>query len=203
MDEKNYLNIVSGAALPFIQAFLTGFWYALVCLGLAATANHVKVITVPAWIIAVTGFGLAGLWKWNRFMNDFRVLLFGVEPEQIAEPVADPEPEIIEPIRVELSSNNGHTMQFFDLPATRDQLEPLASGLVEGVGFTESQWVGGGAPFSRREFVRLRDEMIRRGLAQWNSNHDTARGVRVTSKGMAVFRHVIRLSPTLQKRVPR
>ena len=121
-----------------------------------------------------------------NLLDDWRILLYGPKDKLLLEPDID----VIEPqsIGVELSTNEGQSMQFIDLPAEPDQLITLGTGIVEGLSFTETQWTGAGAPFSRGQFVRLRSEMIRHELA--------IKGVRVTGKGMALCRHFASLSLT-------
>jgi hypothetical protein len=151
-------------------------------------------MTIPAWAVGVTIGSLAALRAWHNLLEDWRALLYGVEPK----PNQETESAILPPVRVELSTNDGRSIQFIDLPAEPDQLMALGAGIVEGFSFTEAQWTGTGAPFSRGQFVRLRSEMIRRGLAAWNSQNDAARGARVTGKGMALCRYFASMnqSPT-------
>jgi hypothetical protein len=112
------------------------------------------------------------------------VVLYGIDVEP--EPVSIIKPQ---PVRVELSANGGRSMQFVDLPAEQGQLVALGAGIIEVLSFTEAQWTGSGATFTRTQFMQLRGEMLRRGLLAWNSQNDNARGVRVTGKGMALCRH--------------
>jgi hypothetical protein len=186
-----YLTIKTSVVVPGLQALVNGVFYGTASTGIIAVANSLDVLTVPPWAVGVTVGSLAGLAAWRNLLNDWRLVLYGVSHDY--EP-ADPDTIILPPVRVELSSNNGRAMQFVDLPAEPDQLITLGAGIVEGLSFTEAQWTGKGAPFSRSQFVQLRGEMLRRGLLAWNSANDNARGVKVTGKGMALCRHFASMS---------
>ena len=203
MDELNreYLTVRVAVVVPGLQALVNGCFYGLAVLGLVVVANHMKFLDVPAWAVSLVIFSVSGWWKWTELLQDWRYFHYGIEDQQEPEPVKTA--QIIEPVRVEISSNNGRQLQFMDLPASQDQLIALGAGLVGGSTFTEARWVGGNAPFKRSEFVQLRDELIRRGMARWNSDHDTARGVAITGKGNALMRHFASMTvhpPTLSKR---
>jgi hypothetical protein len=75
-----------------------------------------------------------------------------------------------------------------DLPATAEQLEALARGLLAGASLSEAQWTGGNGVFTRSQFSQLRAELIKRGLAAWNNSHTTARGAALTPAGRAIMR---------------
>lgn len=195
MDDLNaeYLTLKAGVALPGLQALVNGCFYGLATGGIVAVANSLELLTVPAWAVGVTVGSLASLRAWHNLLDDWRLLLYGLDSEMEPGTTAVIDPQ---PVRVELASNDGRSMQFLDLPADRDQLATLGAGIIEGLSFTEAQWTGKGAPFSRSQFVQLRGEMLRRGLVQWNSPNDNARGVKVTGKGMALCRYFASLSPS-------
>ena len=188
MEDINaeYLTIRTSVVIPGLQALVNGVFYGAATGGVVAVARSLEVLTVPPWAVGVTVGSLAGLFVWRNLLNDWRVLLYAADPQ--GEP-AEQGSVIIPQVRVELSADDGRTMQFIDLPAEPEQLVALGSGVVQGLSFTEAQWCGTGAPFSRSQFVRLRGEMLRRGLLMWNSHNDNARGVRITGKGMALCRH--------------
>jgi hypothetical protein len=180
-----FLTIKTSVVIPGIQALVSGCFYGGAFSGVTAVANNLNLLTVPVWAVGVTVGSLVALRAWHNLLDDWRLLLYGVEPQ----PFQESEPINLPPLRVELAANEGRSVQFVDLPAEPEQLIQLATGIVEGLSFTEAQWTGTGAPFSRGQFVRLRSEMIRRGLAAWNSQNDAARGARVTGKGMALCRY--------------
>ena len=194
-----YLTVKTGVVVPGLQAVVNGVFYGVATGGIVAVANSMQLLSVPAWAVGVTVGSLASLRAWNNLLTDWRGLLYGVSIEPITEPEYG---RNLQPVRVELSGNDGRSMQYVDLPAEPDQLIALGSGIAEGLSFTEAQWTGARGVFSRSQFVQLRGEMLRRGLLMWNSQNDNARGVRVTSKGQALMRHFASMSqsPTLTKR---
>lgn len=92
-------------------------------------------------------------------------------------------------VRVELLQEDDKAGAFIDLPVTPDQLRILADGLAAGRQFAQSSWTGAGQPFARSEFVALRAELLRRGLAKWNREGAAGQGVSITAAGRAVLRH--------------
>ena len=198
MDDTNLVSINSAVTIPALQALTSAVFVGGAVGGIIAAAGSLELLTVSPVAVGIISGSVSGLWSWRQSMNDWRGGVYGIpyqEPKQ--------EPSIIPPpVRVELSSNKGRTMQFVDLPADVDQLIQLGAGLVEGLSFTEAEWCGAGAPFSRNQFVRLRSAMIQRGLAAWNSTANNARGARVTGKGMALCRHFASMTtypPTLER----
>ena len=184
-DWQDYLTVRAGVLVPLAQAGATGF---LVSLLTGAVAGFFGLSKPVILALACGAVVTLGAWLW--LLAEWRAALYGVAESQVSEPVM----MAAETIRVELTSSDGTSGQYLDLPATRAQLESLAVGLVRGQSFTEATWTGAGRPFSRSGFVRLRDELLSRGLAVWVSDHANARGVRVTQRGMALFRHVARLA---------
>jgi hypothetical protein len=79
--------------------------------------------------------------------------------------------------------------QLIDLPATAEQLEKLARGLLAGASLSEAQWSGGNnGIFTRSQFSQLRAELIKRKLAAWNNSRTPARGAALTPAGRAIMR---------------
>lgn len=196
MDDKRYFSLRVSVAVPGLQALVSASWWFLAMFGMVSVWNFLGLPKVPAWAVGVVAFSLVGLWSWRILLDDWRHKIYGLEDTHQEPAQMDYHPE---PIRIELASDNGRSMSYIDLPVDVDRLQLLGSGLVEGESFTEARWVGDA--FSRREFVLLRDTMIRRGMAAWVSERDTARGVKITQKGMAIFRYVSNGgTPTLTRR---
>lgn len=99
-----------------------------------------------------------------------------------------------EVLRVELKHDKSRT-QLLELPATAEQLTALGRGVLGGASLAENTWTGSGGQFTRAEFGRLRNELIRRGLAGWNSPGTPARGWTLTPAGRAAFRYFATLNP--------
>ena len=196
MDDKHYFSLKVAVAVPALQALVSAVFWAVGVFGMVAVGNFVLGLTVPSWAVSVVAFSFIGVITWRVLLDDWRHLIYGLEDTHQEPAQMDYHPE---PIRIELASDNGRSMSYIDLPVDVDRLQLLGSGLVEGESFTEARWVGDA--FSRREFVLLRDTMIRRGMAAWVSERDTARGVKITQKGMAIFRYVSNGgTPTLTRR---
>jgi len=185
MDESEFLSLRVGVLLPAAQAAVSGCFWGGCFGGLVGVANHLEFLNISSVAIGVTFGCIAALYSWDKGLNNWRRLIYG-EMESIS-PVSD-EPAILEPVRVEILSDYGNRGEFLDLPVEPEQIVALASGIVQGASLTESRWIGRGKPFSRGEFVSLRDELIRRGLARWVSPGTPSRGVQVSSKGFAVMR---------------
>ena len=126
MDEINaeYLTIKTSVVVPSLQSLVNGCFYGGAVGGVVAVANSLELLTVPAWAVGVTIGSLASLRAWHNLLDDWRALLYGVEyAEPESEPVTVIQPQ---PVRVELSGNDGRSMQFIDLPADPAQLAALA-----------------------------------------------------------------------------
>jgi len=197
MKDDGYLSIIAGVAIPALQAAITALFSGLAVLGVAAVAKHAGIIQAPPWALAVVVWSLSGVLTWWALLRDWRVELYGVRDSDSQEsglPYIPPDP-----VRVELASNGGRSVQFLDLPVTLEQLRLLGEGITDGMSFTESVWVGSDRIFSRGEFVALRDVLIRRGCLEWRSPRDHARGVDLTRGGQALMRHFASMveTPTL------
>jgi len=189
MDDQ-YLTIRAAVAIPACQAAVNGLFFGGAVGGIAATANHLGLLSIDAAAVAVAVGCTAALKAWSGLLRDWRGLLYGID-------VDDQEPETTyQPVRVSLISDDGRQGQFANLPATADQLMRLGAGVAAGEGFTVARWTGAGGPFSRGQFERLRAELLRQGWLVWRSDHSTSQGVDVTRGGMAVFRYFASMSET-------
>ena len=93
--------------------------------------------------------------------------------------------------RVELAV--GQSLQYFDLPASPEQLTTLARAVLSGATLNELSF---SSIFTRSEWRQLRDELIRRNLAEWRSFGAPSQGAQLTRTGLAVFRYLADTSPT-------
>lgn len=103
-------------------------------------------------------------------------------------------------VNVELWETPSRTV-YFDMPATRAQLETLAVSLTVGETFSERRWTGKLRPFSVNQFRALRDALLARSMIEQVSNKDPRQGYRLTAPGRALFKRFIP-SPTLQSLEP-
>lgn len=187
-------SLQDGVIVPGLQAIITG----AVC-GVAAAAVTAW-FELPFWAIGATAAALATAGGWLSYRNRWQWLLERITGADlnadgyIGQPQPQ-QPQLPAPsIRVELAQNDGHQVDFIDLPYP-EKLPALAAGLQQGRTFSLSTWTGSGALFSRAEFEELRGELIRRGLAEWNNPAAPAQGVKLTAAGRAIFRRLA--TPTL------
>lgn len=178
-------DVSSGCLLPLAQAVVSG----LLAGALAYSAGRWFSLEHAHFMALTVGIG-AGVLVWAGGLRRWQRAAY---PEQAYPPVQTraEEHQPTEParVRLELSREDGRQMQLIDLPASLDQLTTLARGLLTGATLAESQWTGGGGLFTRAQFSALRAELIRRGLAAWNSPGTPARGAGLTRAGQAAMRH--------------
>ena len=171
-------NLGAGCMLPLLQSIAGGAVTALLAFALAYGAEW----RLP-WLFALaSGAGAAFVWYWST------VVLWRRSAYPQPETTLPDRPRQTPIVRVEVTKDDGRTLEFIDLPANPDQLISLARGVLEGQTLSESAWTGAGQPFTRAEFSSLRGELIRRGLACWNNPQTPARGVSLTRGGMAAMR---------------
>lgn len=193
-----HVSVTAGVLVPLLQTLVTSvLWVILVAAGVSLTASY-TVYRPDGWLIALSVFSLASLAQWQSLLAEWRSLLW---PETTVEatttaplmPVAPLERPVV---RVELAAADGRSLAISELPGTTMQLSALAAGLVEGKSLAESAWVGNDNVFNRGEFVALRDELIRRGFAEWVSEGNPARGSRLTRAGNALMKHLANQPPS-------
>jgi hypothetical protein len=185
----NVFSLKAAVVIPLAQGAVHGALVALLTLAGCIWQSWPVVLALFAGVgVALLSFSLA-LGDWRR--------LAGYK----AWPVVDTsgagrvyEQEVQQPanlVRVELSQNGGKQVAFIDLPATHEQLQSLARGLLDGAPLSEAMWTGSGRTFTRAEFAALRAELIRRGLARWNSPGTPARGASLSPAGRAVCKRIV------------
>ena len=198
-------SLRDGVLVPILQALATGILSGLALAGVLWLAGVesawrwslalIPVVWLVMWLASLSHWRASLERLLNRDLNNDGVI--GEQPVRIIE---QPSPEV----RVILERDNGRETDFIDLPAQPEQLRQLADGLLSGRQFALSAWSGTGAPFSRSEFERLRDELIKRGLARWRNANAQAQGAELTLPGRAVLRRFASdassLSPALQAR---
>ena len=182
-------SLRDGVIVPILQALTTGalsglalggvLWLAGVESAWRWSVALIPVVWLAVWLLSLSHWRASLEKLLQRDLNGDGVI--GEQPVRI---IKQPSPEV----RVILERDNGRETDFIDLPAQPEQLRQLADGLLSGRQFALSAWSGAGAPFSRSEFERLRDEMIRRGLARWRNERAQAQGLEVTAPGRAVLR---------------
>lgn len=188
-----------------LLAFVSGVFAAL-ALGLLAHALEHKApleIALIAWSVTQALTWIILLFRWSKLLYVIERSL-GLDINRdgyTGEPYQEPERYTPEPVRIELveqTTGGGRQTSLIDLPVSQEQLIALADGLLSGSSFSESSWCGSGAPFSKSEFIRLRDEMLKRNLLTWRNPRAPAVGLMLTPGGKACMRY---LSSVKQERI--
>ena len=199
-------SLRDGVIVPILQALATGILSGLALAGVLWLAGVesawrwslalIPVVWLVMWLASLSHWRASLERLLNRDLNNDGVIGEQQPPVIISEPARE--------VRVTLEREEGRHVDIIDLPAKEEQLRQLADGLLSGRQFALSAWSGTGAPFSRSEFERLRDEMIRRGLARWRNERAQAQGLEVTAPGRAVLRRFAsdasKPTPTLRAR---
>lgn len=183
---QHYQSVSVAVKIPALQAVITGLTMGL---SAATVAWLLEASRWYAWGVSVASLTLSASWllllyRWHDLVNQIELAL-GIDLNHDGR-VGDIEPP--PPIRIEVKED--HRLSMIDLPGNQEQLLALASGLVAGLPFSESQWTGNGAPFTKRQFHELRAVMIKRNLICWNNPNAKAQGITLTRSGSAVIRHL-------------
>lgn len=191
---QHYASMQAGALLPFAQAGITAL-----CVGLAA-GGVVLVVKYPvsalAWMVGALFVTLAVSWlallkRWIHITNELERAL-GIDLD------GDNTIGGKQTVRVELVRDGGKHVELIDLPCDLDRLREFAGGALDGR-LSESSWIGRDGIFTRAEFVRLRDEMVKRGLLMWSSR-EHSRGLAISRAGRAAFTYLAEIhSPALSQ----
>jgi hypothetical protein len=175
MGKSNPDLIGAAVVIPLLQSGITAGSAALLTIAgsilLGADQPLAYGFLASAIVFVVAWLGLMD--RWYRLM--------GFE--------SNPPPS--RPFRVELAV--GRSTLIYSLPASQEQLTALARAVLSGATLNELSF---SSIFTRSEWRRLRDELIRRGLAEWRSA-SPAQGVQLTRTGLAVFRYLA-ASPTFK-----
>lgn len=195
---KHYQSSKVAIFIPGGQSFLTGVFIGLAALFISWVAGAAK-----PWLWGLIVWSLVQAWTWITLLQRWTNLVQSLETAIGADInqdgyIGDP----VERVRIILDQDDGRKVDIIDLPASKDQLISLADGLLTGSTFSEAAWTGQGSIFSRSQFARLRDELVRRGLLSWNNPNTPARGLSLTPGGKAAMRYFASfaggVSPTLR-----
>lgn len=196
-------DLGGGCILPLAQSFVSGGLAAVVA-GVGAALIDVQ--THQAALLALLCGGVVAGGVWISGLRAWRRMVYTLEDFTGIDITGDGEagePAARQTVRVEVTEAGGRHLRLIDLPGSTDQLTALAAGLLNGATLAESTWTGTGKTFTRAEFAGLRAELIRRGLAAWNSPGTPARGVGLTVAGRAVMRQFASMAggqpPTLSE----
>lgn len=187
-DRSHLFRLSSGVGLPLAQSSVTGFVVAgavgVYCWLLGAPGAWWKYslgtlvgVLVIAWLVL--------LWRWLKLTTPLeRLLNIDLNKDGV---VGEPEP--VQVLRVELKSEDGKQLRFLDLPYA-ERLPDFFRSLETGSSLSESTWCGSGAAFSKPEFFRLRDELLKTGIIRWRNPDAPAQGLDLTPSGKAVARYI-------------
>lgn len=188
-------SIQAGVVIPALQA---GISAGLAALAVGAAGRMLELQSWKDGAIMAAGAAGAGVWIWQlqAWTDHLRQEVRWLTGDQAAEPMpmAAPEPIPAAPFKVHLTHDDNRTIEIIDLPTTPEKLAQLARAVLDGGTFSEAQWTGSGAPFTRAEFGQLRTELIRRHLLAWAAPGTPARGVVLTRPGQAAFRYFASLT---------
>lgn len=199
---RSYFHTLPVAVVyPLLQSAITGASLGLCASALAWFVGNERPLAIGLLVacLAQAITWLVTLSRWHRWVYKLEDVT-GMDLNRDGE-IGRP----VEPVRVELVGDNGRSTKFIDLPAKEDQLVQLGTGLLQGTPFSEMNWTGRGAAFSKNEFRDIRNEMIRRGLLRWINPNARAQGLELTYPGRAVMTKFACMGvrpPTLVKQDP-
>lgn len=180
-------TLESDVYVPALQALLLAVVWGLAAVVVAAV---VVIISGLAWWFAAAVFVVVVVvvlaWQATAGVQLRRELLWR---QEVLEGVdLDDDGVVGPPMQVEVKE--GRRVRFVDFGVEEERVAQLARGVLAGRPLSEGEWSGRGAPFSLREFRRLRGELIERGLAAWVNERAHSQGVVLTAAGRAVFRRI-------------
>ena len=190
-EDKRRLSFADGVITPLAQAGITAGVLTLPIVS-AAWSFHWPG-NVGQWAVLTFTFTLALSWalllrRWVSSTTPIWERLTGRDLNNdgwIGEPDEEPQPQ---PIRVQVSAADGKSSTFATFNLSPHKLAELAGGILTGRPFSESEWSGGGRPFTRAEFRELRAELLKRGLLL-PAGDEARQGFRFSPAGRAVLRH--------------
>ena len=190
-------NIHSDVLVPLAQASITG-----TLIGASASAIFLLLVSkdtdVAVYIFSVT-FVLVTAVVWMQLMRDRNQLLWKVERLTGKDFNGDGVVGEPETLRIELSAVNEHGFQYMetlDIPGSASKFREFACGVLSGRAISIASWTGQGGLYSKREFVALRDELLKRGWLKWRNPHAPAQGVTLTRKGRSALERICQNPPT-------
>ena len=192
LEEKthNLHNLQSAVYVPFLQSAATGLFIAVAVCGLAVLLHWRLTVA----LLAAAGVGASVTWV---YLLTHWLRLTSPPPPVVLEDWHETPQTEVPCIRLEVKREN--TLTFIDLPCDPDQLARLAAGVLDGAPLAESAWTGRGRPFSKSQFIEVRQTLLTRGLAVWRNEDAPSQGIQLTAAGRALFRHCA-TTPLLEDR---
>lgn len=130
--------------------------------------------------------------SWFAFIGEHRNMLWRVE--KVLNRDFDGDGHKGNPVEhrtvIEGRIDDGHNVRdlilyFDDVPP--EKIDLLFEAALGGVSLSEPAWCGKGKPFSKQEFMDVRDRMIEAGLWAWVNPEAHAQGVQVLANGRVLM----------------
>lgn len=187
IQPTNPISVVSGVIVPILQTLITAILWAcavpivhmLIAEYTSYDFNHIPLIWLVLIVVLIV--------QWSSLLREWRTLIRPEVSEESFVNLGDAIEPINEYVKIQVNTNEGRKATFLDLPISNAKLATFTMGLQSGGSTAESAWVGVNQLFSRSEYVGLRDALISRGFAVWNSQQHHDRGWRLSAKGHSVF----------------
>jgi hypothetical protein len=187
--------------LPFWQAVASGGFVGVflgTLVGVLTYASGAAVWWKAAGIglvVAFFAFLLAALIAWFFFVNEWRAMVWqtenflhrDIDGDGYQGQPAPPQTVRVEMLRDAVDGPYPQT-QIAELPTSKEKMTDLARGVLGGTPFSEPQWSGAGALFSRNEFRQVRDVFLSRGWVRWKDDRYPQQGLELSPAGKAVMR---------------
>lgn len=173
--------------VPVLQSVISGL------MGGAMVTVAASLLAVRAswswWVpLAAGGCAAVGVMgaAWSWLLADHRRLLRRVETVTRRDPDAERERDPVG-IRLEVRQERGGRHApgylFADLPVSVELFRTWSQAVTNGRGLSESDWTGGGRPFSRAEYSELMDALARARVVKWVNPRAHAQGRELTKMG--------------------
>lgn len=179
MSTKHLANIESGVLIPAFQGGVTGVLVGGIAGILAALAGG------DVLLVTILSGGISGLLSFWAGVSWWRAAIV---------PLPEPDPVVLpaESVRVELVRDEGHWVDWLNLPLSLELVRGAARALVEN-GFNTSNLGGAGRAISRAEAELLRDWLIAHELGSWRRSNAHTAGWDLTGAGRALMRRLVML----------
>jgi len=187
---EHYQSPLIAIVVLFLQSAITAFLLAILTM-IAAVHFFGWVwfqVMGISFIVYLLGDWLRRCGAWSCSVGSLeRALMIDINADGMIGLEPDSEP-IKETVEITVFNETTGRKQWVDFPVSRSKICEMASDIFHGSGFSESSMSGAGALFSRAEFNKIRDVMLRRELLQWKNEEHRNQGTEFTVTGWHVLR---------------
>lgn len=171
--------------VPLAQSVICGVFVTLLSVPLAV------IVEWPLYLAPVAGLVVASA-VWAAFLGQHRAMMWRVET--ILNRDIDGDGAAGRPVEhrtvIEGRIDDGRNIRdlilyFDDVPP--EKIDLLFQAALGGQSLSEPAWCGKGKPFSKPQFVGVRDRMIETGLWAWVNPEAHAQGVQVLANGRVLM----------------